>query len=137
MLEQYSTCPSNCTAALLILMQKFLHSCQLLKNEIKLHYPNRSKVSPYNIMGKLPWLPEPQRGGYLKNNLFSIILQQYFWPNVLSWITVCAPVSMWKHSKLLKLFNNNSTAHGYTKETKKSLILLLYSVYVTLFYKSE
>lgn len=44
---------------------------------------------------------------------------------------------MWKHSKLLKLFNNSSTAYGHTKETKKSLILVLYSVYVTLFYKSN
>lgn len=77
MLKQYSTCPSsssNCTAVL-IFTKKFLHSCQLLKNEIKLHYPNGSKVSPHNIMVKLPWLPEPQRGGYLKNilNYFTTI----------------------------------------------------------------
>jgi len=50
----------------------------------KVGCPNTSKASPCNIMGKLPWLPESQAGGQLKNNLPSFILQQYLPPSVLN-----------------------------------------------------
>lgn len=51
-------------------------------------------------------------------------------------LSVYLCVSMRKHGKQLQLPDNSSIGYGHTKETKKSLVFILYSVYVTLFYKS-
>lgn len=45
-------------------------------------------------------------------------------------------MSVQKQGKKLLLSHNSSTGDGHTKQTKKSLVFILHSVYVTLFYKS-